>query len=92
MNDKTKRLFLKPCPLCGSAPLLQQYRYDPWGDGAGDATVYYYQCSGCGYIRSHELISTSYASDAKIREEAKKDWNSVTEEIITMMKEKMSVL
>ena len=90
MNYKTKQLFLKPCPLCGSAPELRQYQCDPWGDGAGYATVYYYQCSGCGYIRAHELMSTSYSGNAKVQEDAKEDWNAVTEEIITMMKERMT--
>lgn len=88
MNTKTKRLFLKPCPLCGSAPQLKTYQCDPWGDGGGYATVYYYQCSGCGYIRAHELMFTS-AYSSQIEEQVKEDWNSVVKEIITMMKERM---
>ena len=90
MDYKTKRLFLKPCPLCGSAPQLKLYECDPWGDGAGYATVYYYQCSGCGYIRANGAMSTSYSDNAQAFEKAKEDWNSTTEEVIDLIKERVA--
>ena len=85
MTEKTKKIFLNPCPICGSAPELRSYRCDPWGDGAGYATAYYCQCSGCEYIRTPERLDTSYSNDERTKDKAKEVWNSSVKEIREMI-------
>ena len=86
MNEKTKRIFLKPCPICGSAPERKSYRCDPWGDGAGYVDNIYYQCSGCTYIVTNGCLNTYNNGE----EAAKKQWNEVVNDIEGMIIDKYS--
>lgn len=87
--EKTKRIFLKPCPICGSAPYLNNSdAYDPWGDGVGTCVDYYYQCSGCGYIVAPKVLAGRYESGIEKDEttfKAGENWNKAIDDIENLM-------
>lgn len=62
------------CPLCNSEPEIESSTYDPWGDGAGNITEYWCQCSGCGVIRAESFTTYNYTS-SEAQQRAKEDWN-----------------
>ena len=84
MNERTKRIFLKPCPICGSAPEQKSYQCDPWGDGAGYVKNIFYKCSGCGYITTAGCLDTY----GKGEESAKKQWNYAVNDIEELLSER----
>ena len=69
---------LKTCPICGKAPILQSNKYDPWGDGGGTITDYWYECNGCGIIKAGKF-STYNDNSATATQKAEKDWNEVVD-------------
>ena len=75
---KEKATIVKACPICGSAPKLRSERYDPWGDGAGYMTDYWYECDGCGIIKAGNF-SDGHHSVEEAKKEAAKDWNEVVD-------------
>lgn len=76
----------KPCPICGSEPKLHTNTYDPWGDGGGDITEYWYECDGCGIIKGGRF-NTYSNSAADVQKEASEDWNEVVDYLKTKIKE-----
>ena len=79
-NSKTK-----VCPICGAEPKLEYRTYDPWGDGGGDVTEYWFECSGCGIIKAGSF-STYSSSVTKAQEECLADWNEVVDYLTPMIK------
>ena len=86
-----KRIFLKPCPLCGSAPLQRSEMCEPWGRGDGYATFIFYQCTGCGYIKSHGVMN-DYKTVKDAVEAAQVQWNKDVAEIETLIDERYKEL
>ena len=86
-----KRIFLKPCPLCGSAPSLRSETCEPWGRGDGYATFLSYKCTGCGYIQSHGVMN-DYTTIQDADEAAKAQWNKNVTEIETILDERYKEL
>jgi len=79
---KEKATIAKTCPICGAAPKLRSSQYDPWGDGAGYMTDYWYECGGCGIIKAGSFSddgSSRYDERKNAETEAAKDWNEVVD-------------
>lgn len=85
-----KRIFLKPCPICGSAPSQHSETCEPWGRGDGYATFISYKCTGCGYIQSHGIMVNGDYHEAT--EKAQVQWNENVAEIETMIEERYKEL
>ena len=84
-NLPDKKTYLKPCPICGSAPKLYTDTYDPWGDGGGTVTDYWYECEGCGIIKSGRFNTLGNITNCE--KEAAEDWNEVVEYLKTRIKD-----
>lgn len=77
----SKGLMVKPCPICGAAPVLRKYDLDR-GNGHGYPGYYDYQleCSGCGIIegaRTTDLYDDKQKLTAEQR--AVQDWNETVD-------------
>jgi len=86
-----KRTFLKPCPICGSAPSEYSETCEPWGRGDGYATFISYKCTGCGYIQSHGIMKSGI-DYKEATEAAKAQWNKNVAEIEEMIAERYKEL
>ncbi len=75
---KKERSDTRVCPICGNEAKVKSNTYDPWGDGGGDITDYWCECSGCGIIKAG-AFSTYNDSPFEAQQKAKEDWNSVVD-------------
>ena len=81
---KNKQSSIKPCPICGGEAKIQANTYDPWGDGGGNVTDYWYECDGCGIIKGGRFDTYGKTHD-EARAAAKQDWNEVVDYLNTII-------
>lgn len=68
------KLKLKPCPLCDSNALEEDW--DGLSEGTYDTQVGFIDCKGCHFGIS-QIFSTEFVPDSCFTEELYKLWNSL---------------
>lgn len=84
--DKRKRRGLKPCPWCGSVPILKEdpmwtvhtYQGHTVSHGYVGAYEYYYQCSNeeCNAIAPYGKFNTIYDTSDTAKLKAREAWQT----------------
>ena len=75
--NKQSNSNCRPCPICGAQPECKSDTYDPWGDGGGTITDYWYECSGCGTIKGGVFCDDNYKVS---KQTALQDWNETVDD------------
>ena len=85
---KAKRIFTKPCPICGGAPTIRLSQVDPYGDRVyctGARMV----CSECGYFTTPSYVCDFETKNGMSLEDTTKEyWNRCVEEAVELLTEK----